>query len=83
MSEDFMKAIWSRREVQGMRATALMSVKGLMTTLRVLPEDLYDRVMNSDESVPKGTVFEEIVNRFGTPESYEKAPMMQGGHHGK
>ncbi|WP_166822500.1 copper oxidase [Thalassoroseus pseudoceratinae] len=75
MSEDFMKAIWSRKEVRGMRATAMMSVKGLMTTLRVLPDDLYDRVMTSGESVPKGAVFEEIVKRFGNPATYQKAPM--------
>lgn len=76
MSEEFMKAIWSRKEVQGMRATWPMSVKGLMTTLRVLPEDLYDRVMKSNQSIPKESIFEEIVNRFGTPATYEKAPMM-------
>jgi len=75
MSEDFMKTIWSRREVQGMRATWPMSVKGLMTTLRVLPEDLYNRVMHSDQSIPKEAIFEEIVKRFGNPATYEKAPM--------
>ncbi|MFN3159198.1 MAG: multicopper oxidase domain-containing protein [Rubinisphaera brasiliensis] len=79
MSEDLMKAIWSRREVQGMRATWPMSVKGLMTTLRVLPEDLYEQVMHSEQSIPKGAIFEEIVKRFGTPETYKKAPMMHGG----
>jgi hypothetical protein len=83
MSEDFMKAIWSRREVQGMRATWPMSVMGLMTTLRVLPDDLYEKVMNSDDEVAKGSVFEEIVARFGDPDRYEKAPMemRHDGHH--
>jgi len=83
MSDDFMKAIWSRREVQGMRATWPMSVKGLMTTLRVLPEDLFHKVMESKESVPKGAIFEEIVSRFGDPSRYEKAPMsmMHGEGH--
>jgi hypothetical protein len=77
MSKDFMAEIWDRREVQGMRATWPMSVHGLMTTFRVLPEDLYHRVMETDESIPKGAVFEEIVNRFGTPSEYASAPKMR------
>jgi FtsP/CotA-like multicopper oxidase with cupredoxin domain len=83
MSEEFMKAIWSRREVQGMRAMWPMSVMGLMTTLRVLPDDLYEKVMNSDQSLPKGSVFEEIISRFGEPDRYEKVPMekMHGENH--
>lgn len=83
MSEEFMKAIWSRREVLGMRASWPMSVMGLMTTLRVLPDDLYEKVMNSGDEVAKGSVFEEIVARFGDPDHYEKVPMemMHGGHH--
>lgn len=79
MSDKFMKAIWSRREVQGMRATWPMSVHGLMTLLRVLPDDLYQQVMETDD-VPKGSIFAEIVQRFGTPETYQKAPMMKMGH---
>ena len=31
-----------------------MAVKGLMTVLRVLPDDLYQLVMESDEPVEKG-----------------------------
>jgi FtsP/CotA-like multicopper oxidase with cupredoxin domain len=79
MSPEMMKAIWGRREFQGMRATAAMSLMGLMTSLRVLPPDLYQRVMESDESIPKGAIFEEIVRRFGNPADYKTAPMM--GHH--
>lgn len=79
MSDEFMKAIWSRREVQGMRATWPKSVHGLMTTLRVLPDDLYQQVMETDD-VPKGAIFEEIVQRFGNPATYEKAPMMGMKH---
>ncbi len=75
MSEDFMNAIWSRREFMGMRATAAMSLMGLMTAIRVLPADLYHRVMETDESIEKGAIFTEIVNRFGTPAEYEQAPM--------
>ncbi len=74
MSDDFMKAIWARREVQGMRQTWPMAVMGLMTALRVLPEDLYQRVMESDEKIEKGVIFEEIVKRFGNPDVYDPAP---------
>ena len=38
-------------------------VKGLMTVLRFLPEDLYDRVMLSDENIKPGEIFEAIVKR--------------------
>jgi len=81
MSEEFMTRIWSRREFMGMRATAAMSLMGLMTAMRVLPEDLYHRVMETDEDISKGAIFEEIVNRFGNPADYQKAPMhmMHGG----
>jgi len=76
MSKEFMEAIWARREVKGMRSTALMSIKGLMTSLRVLPDDLYERVVNTDEDIPKGAILEEIVNRFGDRSTYAPAPMM-------
>ncbi|QDV78340.1 copper oxidase [Botrimarina mediterranea] len=79
MSDDFMRTIWNRREVQGMRAMWPMSVMGLMTVLRVLPDDLYQIVMESDDEVEKGAVFTEIVRRFGTPDRYEAAPMMMKG----
>ncbi|GIW97081.1 MAG: hypothetical protein KatS3mg111_0414 [Pirellulaceae bacterium] len=76
MSAEFMEKIWSRREVQGMRANYAMAVKGLMTVLRVLPEDLYHRVMETDEPIEKGEIFAEIVRRFGNPAHYEPAPHM-------
>ncbi|QEG35393.1 copper oxidase [Bythopirellula goksoeyrii] len=76
MKPDFMKRIWNRREVQGMRAMWPMSVMGLMTVLRVLPDDLYQIVMESDQPVEKGAVFAEIVRRFGNPSDYKSAPMM-------
>lgn len=83
MSEEFMKKIWTRREVQGMRAMWPMSVKGLMTTLRVLPDDLFHKVMHTKESIPRGAIFAEIVARFGDPSRYEKSPMsmMHGENH--
>lgn len=73
-----METLWNRREVQGMRANYQMAVKGLMTVLRVLPDDLYRLVMESDEPVEKGAVFAEIVRRFGDPGRYEPAPKMMG-----
>jgi FtsP/CotA-like multicopper oxidase with cupredoxin domain len=76
MSDEFMKAIWGRRETRGMRANYPMAVKGLMTVMRVLPDDLYELVMNSDQPVEKGAVFAEIVRRFGNPDTYHSAPKM-------
>lgn len=82
MSEEFMKKIWGRREFMGMRAMAPMSLMGLMTAMRVLPEDLYHKVMETDEKIEKGAIFEEIVKRFGNPDDYKKTPlgMMHGDH---
>ena len=76
MSEELMKTVWSRREVKGMRAMWPMSIMGLMTALRVLPDDLYRLVMESDEEVARGAVFAEIVRRFGDPAAYEASPGM-------
>jgi len=73
-----MESIWNRRESKGMRATYPMAVKGLMTVMRVLPDDLFRLVMESDEPVEKGAVFAEIVRRFGDPERYEAAAKTMG-----
>jgi len=82
MSPDFMKKIWSIRELAGMRSNSPMSMMGLMTAMRVLPADLYHRVMETDEDIPQGDIFAEIVRRFGDPEHYERSPktMMKHGH---
>ncbi len=80
MSAPFLEKIWGRREVQGMRADWPMSVMGLMTTLRVLPADLYHLVMETEQTVPKGSVFEEIVRRFGDIKTYVPTPPHQGMH---
>ena len=76
MSDEFMNKIWSRREVQGMRATWPMSIAGLMTALRVLPEDMYTKLMETAEPIEKGAYFAEIVRRFGDPSNYQDAPKM-------
>lgn len=80
MSQETMQKLWSRKEVRGMRATWPMAVHGLMTVMRVLPDDLYDQVMHSDQPIEKGSIFAEIVNRFGNPADYKPAPkgMMMG-----
>ena len=54
MGGEEMKKIMGRREVRGMRASWNMALKGLMTVVRVLPEDLYEQVMNSDEPMEPG-----------------------------
>ncbi len=46
--------IHNRREVRGMRESWSMGVSGLMTVVRVLPEDLFVKVMNTDEPIPAG-----------------------------
>ncbi|MEZ5940235.1 MAG: copper oxidase [Planctomycetaceae bacterium] len=86
MSMEFMERIWSRREFHGMRSTAAMSLMGLMTCLRVLPDDLYQRLMETDQKIEKGAIFDEIIQRFGNPADYKSAPkdamqhIMHGGH---
>jgi len=63
MSETQMKFLNQRRETRGMRQDWHQAVKGLMTVLRVLPEDLYTRVMLSDEVIRPGEIFETIAKR--------------------
>ncbi|WP_454062467.1 multicopper oxidase domain-containing protein [Candidatus Nitrospira salsa] len=55
-----MATITNRREAKGMRANWYHGVKGLMTVLRVLPEDLYHRVMLSDEDIQPGEIYKAI-----------------------
>ncbi|WP_164104490.1 multicopper oxidase domain-containing protein [Candidatus Laterigemmans baculatus] len=68
-----MQKINNRRETRGMRPMWHMGVKGLMTVVRVLPDDLYDLVMHSDEKLQPGQVFEEIKRRRGKTEGKEQA----------
>lgn len=53
----------ARREMRGMRHNWYEPMKSLFTFVRILPEDLYDLVMNSDEPVAPGSVFDEITRR--------------------
>lgn len=63
MPPSAMKKIQERREVLGMRPQWHMGVHGLMTVVRVLPDDLYERVMNGHEPVKPAETFDEIVRR--------------------
>lgn len=63
MTPEALRQIDERREARGMRAEWHKAIKGLMTVVRVLPEDLYNLVMHSEEAVPPGYVFDEIVRR--------------------
>ncbi|MDR4479855.1 MAG: hypothetical protein R3B37_08960 [Nitrospira sp.] len=58
-----LQKITGRREAKGMRKMWHEGPHGLMTVVRVLPEDLYDRVMNDHDTVAPGEIFEAIVSR--------------------
>lgn len=61
MQPEAIAKINARREVRGMRKHWYTGVKGLMTVMRVLPEELYERVMNSNSKIEPGEIFEAIV----------------------
>ena len=44
----------NKTETLGMRRMWFAGVEALMTVIRVLPDDLYDRVMEGDDSIPPG-----------------------------
>ncbi|WP_342348166.1 copper oxidase [uncultured Nitrospira sp.] len=60
MGEEAMQQINGRRETRGMRKKWHEGIKGLMTVMRVLPEEFYDLVMHSEEKIPPGAIFEAI-----------------------
>ena len=47
----------AKRETRGMRRDWYTGLQGLMTAVRVLPPDLYDRVMSGEGDVAPGQVF--------------------------
>lgn len=63
MPSEVMMKIMGRKEVAGMRKGWQMAVKGLMTSIRVLPHDLYDRVVQGDPSIKPGDIFQETMRR--------------------
>jgi hypothetical protein len=62
MAPEAVAKIESRREAAGMRKHWFMGVEGLMTVLRVLPSELYDRVMLSKEPIRPNEIFDLIVH---------------------
>ena len=54
MSPSHMQKINGRREVRGLRSSWFTGVKGMATVFRVLPEDLYHRILHTDEPLPPG-----------------------------
>jgi hypothetical protein len=52
MTMEDMKKLTSRRETQGMREGWYKGVHGLFTVLRVLPPELFDKVMNTNQPIP-------------------------------
>lgn len=63
MDMDFVRQIKGRPEVAGMRDNWYTGLKGLMTCIRVLPHDLYDRVVSGDPSIKPGEIFAETMRR--------------------
>jgi hypothetical protein len=66
MSSEAMQRINGRRETRGMRRDWHEAVKGLMTVMRVLPEEHYRRVMETDEEIRPGEIFDAIVDEYGS-----------------
>jgi FtsP/CotA-like multicopper oxidase with cupredoxin domain len=62
-SDAELEKINGRRETRGMRMMWHMAVKGLMTVVRVLPDDLFHLVMQGDQPVKPGQVFDEVMRR--------------------
>ncbi|MEQ8790416.1 MAG: copper oxidase [Pirellulaceae bacterium] len=54
MAPAAMRKILGRREVAGMREGWHQGVAGMFTVIRVLPEELYNRVTSGDGSIPAG-----------------------------
>jgi len=52
MPPEMVKKLTAARETKGMRQGWFMGVAGLFTVFRVLPPELYDRVMLTDDTVP-------------------------------
>lgn len=74
MSADAMQKIMNKREARGMRHNWHIGVKGLMTVLRVLPEDLYWRVMHDNDPIEPGEIFDAIAASAIHPP--ERSPSM-------
>lgn len=68
MSQEALDKVNGKRETQGMRKNWHQGVKGLMTVVRVLPQEFFDLVMQSKEDIPAGSIFEAIAKgQYRTP----------------
>jgi hypothetical protein len=54
MTDEELGKLTAKRETRGMRRDWYTGLQGLMTVVRVLPPDLYDRVMSGDATIPDG-----------------------------
>lgn len=61
MPTKMMKLETGCREVRGMRKDWQTGVRGLITVLRVLPPELYGRVMSAEREVQPVEVFNRVV----------------------
>ena len=55
MDMSWMGMIEGRREAAGMRSGWSMGVEGLMTVVRVLPPELFDKITQTNEPIPPNT----------------------------
>ena len=68
-----------RPETRGMRKNWFTGVEGLMSVVRVLPPDLYDKVMSGKGEVPDGASVPG--GGAGTnPHAGHPMPVLSGGH---
>ena len=67
MSKEAMMRIHGRQEVRGMQTNWHEAVKGLMTVMRVLPEDVYNQVMLSSGPIQPGLSVPQSFDPQGGP----------------
>lgn len=75
-SEDEMKKI-NKPQARGMRRNWFTGVQGMMTIVRVLPSDLYDRVLSDDAHVEPG---ESVPGGGEGMDPQQGGKMMHEGH---
>jgi hypothetical protein len=62
MNMDSLMKEMNKREARGMRQGWTTGVHGLMTVLRVLPDELYDRVMHGNTEIAPGEIFDAVAS---------------------
>ena len=61
MPSEVMMKVMHRKEVAGLRQGWMMAMMGMMTVIRVLPPDLYDRIQSGDRSIQPGEIYNEVI----------------------